>query len=204
MVGTENLEELEKKVFEERASDGLFELILGVLFILFGVLIAYDLSVYVGIVAAFPVIFLRSLREKIVQPRLGTVLPTGKRAKVMGSTRQTVIYTILGLVLLGLLVFLLVARAGISGDTLKVLHAFHLDLFALMILVVFLMIGRMNGYSHLLAYLAGAVVVFVIRALLGLPSLLSFFVVGGILTVFGSVALVRFLKRYPLIGAENN
>lgn len=199
-----DLEMLEKRIFEERSRDGIFEIMLGLLFLAVASLVYTDHMGLVGAISAMPAILIPILRHRFVDPRLGVVKPAGKRALWMTSARSMTIIMIAGLVLLGLVAAFSLLPVLREEPVRSFLQRVDLDLFFLMMFAVFAMIGVIYGYRHVGIYLAGGAVIAIVRTLFLLPKETSFVLAGTLLLLLGISNLTRFLRRYPLIPDSNS
>jgi len=192
-----NLQEIEQRIYEDRTKDGLFELVIGVFLLAAGVTLITRFMMLMGFIAAFPVIVLRELRRRIVDPRLGTIMPGEKQARKERGLKSATAILVALLLLIGMTVFWIVTRTGLGVNTREFFQIIGLDLFFLMMVGIFLMVGWMQGYRGLLRYLVAAVVLIAVRLLLNLPEYTYFILLGLIMTVIGVLSLSRFLRLNP-------
>jgi hypothetical protein len=199
------MEELERKIFEERSRDGIFELFVGLMFLAVGVMASTERLSLVGVAAAVAATMIPVFRARFIHPRLGVVRPSGKRAFWMGSVRLLTVMSLLGLVVLGLVLAVISMGGEMLEPLRQVMGVLRLDFFFLLMFFVFLMVGAVNGYRRLGYYFAGGVVLVWLRTSLNLSEPTVFYVAGGLLSIYGLYAFQSFLRRNPVIerSAEN-
>lgn len=202
-----DLKALERKAFRATFQDGLWDIMLGLTFLIislvslfemmglarpFGYLIVFALliPVWVGFVY---------LKKHLTLPRLGVVTFNQDRHKRVRQARIA-----LGVVVLVTLVLLVLTKFGVYegltaiGVSYLLVGALFVVSFSL--LAFYLDYPRLYGYGWLLAceyplsvWLEGQI---------GQSFPNGSTVIGALITIIGLVTLIRFLRQYPLPPAE--
>jgi len=188
-----DLKKIQRKVYISYFQDGLWDILLGVFLVGWGLMIIFDfVAVMGGVWVAFYFIVL-GLKKWLTYPRAGYI-------KITEARRQQMRMVILGVVLflLGLSVFALFSVATRPAW----LSEYFMLLFGTMMAVVIAMLGYWWKVTRWYAY---AVLLFLAAAShqwLDVPLNLTFTVPGGVIVLCGLVLLVRFLRRYPKTNGE--
>lgn len=189
-----DLKAIQRKVYLSYFQDGLWDVLLGIFFIGWGLMLWYDfVAVMGGVWVAFYFLVL-GLKRWLVYPRAGYI-------KIAEARKQQVKMVILGVMLFlaGLAAFFIFAvetRPDWFSD-------YFMFIFGTMLAVVIGVLGYWWKVSRWYVY---AVIVFASFSLyqwLNTPLNLTFIVPGGIITVCGFTLLVLFLFKFPRVDTED-
>ena len=187
------LNEMEKKAYLMYHGDGLVDLALGMVVLLFGLGMQFDQTLLAPIFAAVAYPVWMAAKKGITEKRLGYV--EFSEARKGREKRGMLILFLLGclVLLMGVGGYVAVTGGGAMGGLMResgfILLGF---IFGLMISSVGVVLGatRLHGYSLL-------VILSVIGAhLLELPRQVGIIVPGAIIVLLGLYMLVTFLLRY--------
>jgi hypothetical protein len=185
-----NMKEIERKVFTSYFDDGIYDMMIGLLFLVFGLGLYLDIGgligVFTGLAAVMPLIFKRS----VTLPRYGLIKPLEHQKRKLST---------LGIasVVVGLLVFFVFVVGSASSIT-SILRTNGLLLMGLLwggmlsLLAYFLHYERLYLYALLIAFsfVSG-------EWLISLP--IKMILSGSIILINGIRVMIRFLQRYPKI-----
>ena len=183
-----DLNQVKKKVYLSYFQDGLWDILLGLYLIGWGLSIWQDLVAVMGgmwVVVYFGVL---GIKRAVVYPRSGYI-------KLSEARKQQMRLVILGVVLflLGFAVF------GIFAFTTR--PEWLDDYFMFLLITMMAVVIAILGYWWRVArwYIYGAIVFTGAAAQqwLDMPLELGFFIPGGIIAVYGTGLFIRFLRRYP-------
>ena len=215
MNETPSLSEVQKRTVRLPSyEDGLWDLLLGVVFLLLAIYPitravlgpAWNLVLFVGLLLLATTIF-TALRRRISTPRLGYV-----RARTTPE-KKLILATAIALVALtaGLVILTLVNPAWLGGPTpavaLSSVWSYQVEILVLLALIVlFSAMGYRFGVPRLYLYgwlLGGANLASVILYR-GAPEGFNWplATAAGIILLIGATLLVRMLRRYPVPDAE--
>ena len=215
MNATPNLSEAHKRTVRLLSyEDGLWDLLLGVVFLLLAIYPltrarlgpAWNLALFVGLLLLATAIF-TALRRRISTPRLGYV-----RARVTPEKKLILAVTIalVGLTA-GLVILTLVNPAWLGGPAPAValdnVWSYQVEILVLLALIVlFSAMGHRFGIPRLYLYgwlLGGANLASVILYR-GAPEGFNWplATAAGIILLIGATLLVRMLRKYPVRDAE--
>lgn len=189
-----NLESLEKKAYLMYHGDGLADLALGLVVLLFGLGMQFDQTWLAPIFAAtaYPVWLLA--KRGIAERRLGYVeFSEARQAK---EKRGLIYLFLLGCVtlLLGVLAY----GAVVSGGGMRELLQAGGNIFLGMIFAVLISsVGLLLGTVRLHAYSAVVLLSVVLTRTVGLSRELGIIIPGTIIVLCGVGVLVKFLRLYP-------
>jgi hypothetical protein len=198
---TINLKELERRAFRSTFEDGIWDIYLGLVFVIFGFVpflrttlgISEGVAITIHIALLVPSIMVLILgKQYITAPRLGTVTFRKERQRKLSGLK-----IVLGLsVVVGLITFALIStnQLNISGFWL---------VFAGMIIVVMGSMALLMDYNRLFFYAILWAISMPIGVWMEGQGMLSdapmtFIVTGGLAVVVGLVYLQSFLKNYHL------
>jgi hypothetical protein len=188
-----DLKQIQRKVYISYFQDGLWDILLGVLLVGWGLMLTYDfVSVIGGIWVAFYLIVL-GLKRWLTYPRAGYI-------KMAGARRQQIKMVILGVVLFlaGLAVFFLFMTEMRPAW----FSEYFMFMFGAMFAVVIAMLGFWWRVARWYVYAVMVLIAFIAHQWLEAPLNLAFIVPGVIIVIYGLGLLVRFLRRYPKHSGE--
>ena len=188
-----DLKSIKRKVYMSYFQDGLWDILLGIFLIVWGLMVTFD---FVAVMGGFWLVFymfVLGLKRWLVYPRAGYIkIPEARRQQIK-------------MVLLGSVVFL----AGVATIPIFIIDSrpawfseyFMLILGGMFTLVIIFLAVWWQVYRWY-AYAAIILLAFMLHQWLDTELNLSFFVPGGIVTVFGLVLLIRFIRKYPKASGE--
>ena len=189
-----NLKEIEKKAFTSYHQDGLIEILVGLVFILYGSVLLAGKPGFIGL-CWMPALLIVPFKKMITVPRIGFV--TFRSSRKIKMTKIGLVLLITGSFTL-LLILLNIKGQGFGAwihDNLNFLIGVIVAIPPL-VSAYALAIKRFYIYSIFLAC-----VFFIEHFFVGsFPYNASIF--GLILFVSGTIVLVQFLKKYPKQGKE--
>lgn len=182
-----DLKQIEKKAWTIYFQDGLWDIYMGLLMITIGLNIFIDTEWYTLLMIA-PILVIVVGKRFITLPRLGRVKFGSERQK----KRLAVVVVLALSVLLGIAIAIMSSK-GMHIPPAAVAAVFWLNAVIVFgVMAYFLDCRRFYLYGFLLG---GA---FALDILLNQPlANVSFFAFGAPAVIFGTVSLVRFLRRYP-------
>jgi len=189
-----DLKQIQRKVYMSYFQDGLWDILLGVFLVCWGLMVTFD---FVPVMGGFWLVFyllVLGLKRWLVYPRAGYIkIPEARRQQIR-------------MVILGGVVFL----AGVAMIPIFVIDSrpewfseyFMLMLGAMFTLIIVFLAGwwRVNRWY---AYAAMVLLAFMSHQWLDTELNLSFFVPGIIIAVYGLISLYLFLRRYPKKPSED-
>lgn len=188
-----DLKQIQRKVYISYFQDGLWDMLLGIFLVGWGLMVTFDfVGVMGGLWVAFYFIIL-GLKRWLTYPRAGYI-------KITEARKQQIRMVILGVVLLllGLAVFLLFAVNSRPAW----FSEYFMFLFGVMMTVVIAMLGYWWKVTRWYVYAVLVFVAFTAHQWLEAPLNLTFTVPGGVIFLIGIVLLVRFLRKYPKATGE--
>ncbi len=213
MIKTESknydLDRLEKKTASVIYQDGIFDMTLGLVLIVYGVaMFIYDLWPETTVVLILFILYavlatpLFLIQVFVTKPRLGIVKYTPKRKKKrLGMIIFTAVLFVANVVL-----FILIANNILQFSGSVYLMA---AIFGIVPFIVFVIMAYFLDFNRL--YLIGvlfALAVFLMQlfAILGysLIGRISVMVFGVVIIAIGAVYLFRFLKKYPKVEGDGH
>jgi hypothetical protein len=183
-----DLKQIQRKVYISFFQDGLWDMLLGVFLVGWGLMVMYDfVAVMGGIWLAFYFVVL-GLKRWLTYPRMGYI-------KIAEARRQQIRMVILGVVvlLLGLAVFFIFAVNSRPAW----FSEYFMFLFGVMMTLVIAALGYWWKVARWYLYAVIVLISFSLHQWLETPLNLAFIVPGGIIALLGLALLVRFLRRYP-------
>ena len=172
--------------------DGLGDLCLGACMLAWGLAIRFDVAAFIGAFCAVAVTMVWPLKRRLTYPRAGYA-----RLRTQGAIKMRFRILLIGMLALGLVVFVLVSQE--PGDFVRqyfpVLFGAVFGLF-LSVVGYWLRTARFYLYG-LLLFLAGAV-----HQWGGVDLWATFTVAASVIIVSGARVLVRFLRDNPVGGEK--
>ena len=189
-----NLVVMRKKIYQTYFSDGIWDIVLGMVYLIFGlgVLITQDIWYLFPIIITLPLALKRSVSES----RIGAL-----QFKKSQKTRLLILYFLFTFLVLGFVMFLGIINP--SGNTL--IRWLTVNLFfviGLIIAVILALIGWLFNFQRMYFY---AIINLIGFALIKITSVgLVLTVLGVIITIFGFIVLRNFIKHHPKLELSNN
>ena len=191
-----NMKKIERKAYTTYHQDGVIDIAVAVVVILFGIIMLGDMPWLGGIggVAGILAVSLYAGFKKVVTvPRLGYVKFPQQRAQ-----RMTTIAVALGTLsaLMGLVAFLQTTSQG-TPDWLMLLIDNYMLTIGTAMAGLFLLGGYAFKTNRIYAYALLTFVMFTIGYFLSFPLYYYLFALGSIILGIGIVLMVRFVQKYP-------
>jgi hypothetical protein len=203
-----NLEKLEKKTASVLFQDGIFDMSLGLVLIVFGIAtFLYDklgdpwdslFGFFLYLAIAIPLFLVQAF---VTKPRLGVVKYTTERIK------KNKIVIAIGIVILlsNIVVFLLIIADVIQFTG----HAYFMAaVFGLIPLIIFTLMAYFMDFKRL--YIVGPLfsLGFFLKEIFTLQNLalvgnIIFIGLGVVIVTIGIVCLIRFFKKYPKVVVQD-
>ena len=184
-----------RNVWQDSMRDGLMEMLLGVYFLLTGIVIYADLSaLFIIFMVIFPALA-KKMKERYTHPRIGYVkFPEHEN----NPGRRIMVALIAAVVAMALVVIL--ARAG---EKTEALYEWIPLLPALILAAGLSFTGQKTGFVRYYAMTAFALIVGFIVPFVELPGkmdniALYLLVVGAVFLVWGAAIFLNFLRTYPV------
>lgn len=202
------LKKVEQRVFQTTFQDGLWDIYLGLLLIIFGL---SPLLEYLGfgfsenwilILSAPVVIAFWATKKFISTPRIGSVkFASSRKAKLRNVRIIIAFWLIIGIIFFVLTVTKKLTSSGINGFNAPLIAWVVLFLFGFSLGAYYLNFNRL--------YLYGIFYAIPYPFLMQKHSLLlrnigyiTFFTFGGIMVLIGSILFIRFFRNYSLLKEE--
>ncbi len=189
-----DLEQIQRKVYLSYFEDGLWDMLLGIFLVGWGLMVTFDfVAVMGGIWMAFYFMVL-GLKRWLTYPRTGYI-------KIVEARRQQKKMVILGVVtfLLGLAVFFIFAADSRPAW----FSEYFMFMFGVVMAVVIVMLGYWWKVARWHVYAIMIFIAFAVHQWLDTPLNLAFIVPGSIIVLLGLSLLVRFLRRNPRQSEES-
>jgi hypothetical protein len=189
-----DLKEIRSRVYLSYFQDGLWDILLGLFPIFWGIGLLTDTAGLSGVwfVPAYWIIW--ALKKRITHPRIG-------QAKVP-QTRKTSVR----LLIAGTITFVIAIAAFMSiqlFDSANGLDGYFMFIFGAIIAIMASLIAYWWRVSRWYAYAALLLAGAASLQWLDTPLAWSFIVPGAIIVLSGVYMLIRFLRRYPIVTEEH-
>jgi MFS family permease len=188
-----DLKQIQRRVYMSYFQDGLWDILLGVFLVGWGVMIMFEfVAVMGGIWVAFFFIVL-GLKRWLIYPRAGYI-------KIAEARRQQMKMVIMGVVLL--LLGLAVSFLFDVGSQPAWIGEYFMFLFGAMMAIIIFVLGYWWKVDRWYVYAGLVLAAFAAHQWLYAPLNLSFIVPGVVVILCGLGLLLRFLRRYPKPAGE--
>jgi len=189
-----NLEKIEKKVYMAYHQDGLWDIALGIAFLVMGLVILFDKAVF-GIIL-FPIFIPlgMSFKKSITLPRLGYAKfsPQRQKKEQKAKARMAILFTF---------TFLagLVAFWGYMGgsDLQQLIRDLKLIPFGAVLALSAGVIGALLSIWRLIMYGVIILTLFIAGHFLQSDPSAYMIAIGVIILICGIIMMIRFMKKYP-------
>ena len=190
-----NLKDIEKKIYMSYHQDGILDISLGLLILLFGIAMYTHLIAFVGLIPIL-VMGVGYLAKKFVTiPRIGFVnFSDARKAK---ERRKIYFWLVLGIVVLGAVLVVLAKRNILPGLD-SVLQAYPLLALTVIFSLLIITAALMSATDHLYAYAALVFVVLIPCQSLYASEPHRVIFTGALILLCGLLIFIRFLHKYPL------
>jgi len=183
-----DLKQITKKVYMSYFQDGLWDILLGIYLIGWGISIWQDLVAVMGGMWVAIYFTVLAIKRMVVYPRSGYIKLNEARKQQMRMVILGAGLFLLGFAVLGIFAFN--TRPAWLDD-------YFMFLLITMIAVVVGILGYWwrvtRWYIYAMIVFAGAVA----QQWLKMPLELGFFIPGGVFSMYGIVLLIGFLRKYP-------
>ena len=186
-----NLKKIEQKAYFSYHNDGIIDILIGFVILLFGIGMATDMAYLAAISASVGVPIWLAAKKYVTYPRLGLVKFNQDRI----NKEKNILFLS---ILLGVVVLMSVSLFYLSAKftTLTIDHTLFI-LWALFALI-FGQVAFMTGIMRMYAYAAVTLIVFITCSLLNIYPPLYFIISGFAVLLSGMAVLINFLHKYPL------
>ena len=189
MSQEQDFKKLQQRTYESYQQDGLIDMIIGLGMIGFGLMLAFDSSVFL-FMSWMPIIFYVPFKNRITVPRIGYV-------KFSSSNLRLALALGAGLLVMLFVVglYLFVVSENISLQVREWLGQ-YLWLGGL-VAVCFLGAALLTGITRFYAYAGLILLIFSVGTWLGIQPPIFVIISGLLIEITGVWLLVRFLVKYP-------
>jgi hypothetical protein len=183
-----DLKQIKRKVYMSYFQDGLWDILLGVFLVCWGLMVTFD---FVAVMGGFWLVFymlILALKRWLVYPRAGYIkIPEARKQQIR-------------MVILGVVVFL----AGVAMIPIFIIDSrpewfseYFMMMLGTMFALVVVFLASWWRVNRWYAYAVLILVAFISHQWLDTELNLSFFIPGGIIAIYGFALLALFLRRYP-------
>jgi len=190
-----DLKQITKRVYMSYFQDGLWDILLGVYLLGWGVSIWQDLVAVMGgmwVVIYFSVL---GIKRAVVYPRSGYIKLNEARKQQMKMVLLGVVLFLLGFSVFGMFAF-------------NTRPAWLNDYLMFLLITMFAVVIAILGYWwRVTRWYIYAAIVFMAAAAqqwLNMPTELGFFIPGGIIAMYGVGLFIQFLRKYPKSNREEH
>ena len=189
------LKEIKRKVYMSYFQDGLWDILLGVFLVGWGLIIQFDIAALGGALVMTFYFIILALKKWLTYPRAGYV-------KIAEERRQKIKMTLLGAVIFGLgsLVFLLF----LPGEPPSWLSDYFIILFGCMIALITSLLAYWWSVLWWYSYAVLVVIGAAFHQWLNTPLAPSFIIPGAVIMLSGLLLLIRFLVQHPKLIEERS
>lgn len=189
-----NLEKIERKVYLTYHKDGIWDICLGLVFLIFAFSILYNQAIYGAffIPVFLPIII--GLKKSFTLPRLGYAKFSPERQKKEQSAISKLVVLFTFTFLAGLVAFW-----GYLGgsDLQQLIRDLRLIPLGAVLALSIGVIGALYGIWRFIGYGVLIIVLFVAGHFLNSDPPAYMIILGVIFLLTGSVMMIRFMKNYP-------
>jgi len=195
MSQEQDFKKLQQRTYQSYHQDGLIDIIIGLAMIGFGLMLAFDSSVFI-FMSWMPIIFYVPFKNRITVPRIGYVKfsSSNLRLAMALGTGLLVMLFIVGL-------YLFAVSDNISFQVREWLGQ-YLWLGGL-VAVCFLGTALLTGITRFYAYAGLILLIFSVGTWLAIQPFFIVITSGLLIEITGVWLLVRFLVKYPLNSGES-
>jgi len=188
--------EFDRSLYEHR--DGLADIFLGLIFVMFGLSLQLEMVWLTGGIVAIMVPLWLSAKRQITLPRLERGGGEDSSARRARKSYAGVVLLFVGAFVLGLFVLGMFIFGKPAGGIIAWLRA-NFDLFFGLFLAVFLiLLGAGLGARRFIAYALGTIALFAVAGFLGLPLWLTIVIQASLIVLAGLIVLASFLRQNQL------
>lgn len=192
-----SLKQISKKTNAQYFEDGIWDIMIGVIFLLVGVAVWYDMNA-LSLVPLLLVFSPALIKKKVTLPRTGHIQVKKQRKTLVGSTFFALVVLLEGGILyLGML-------NPSSNNLVQFFTQNLLLLSGVMIALTMIFIAWYMNFQRLYVYAGLTVLVFAIMRWWGHLAGISLTLTGLVILMIGLLILNKFIKDHPLAGDQNN
>ena len=192
MSQEQDFKKLQQRTYQSYHQDGLIDIIIGLGFIGFGLMMAFDSSIF-AFMSWMPIIFYVPFKNRITIPRIGYVRFSTSNTKI-----GIAVGTFLLIILLGMFIFLVAGLGNISPQLSAWLSEYYLLLLGGIAALCFAVAAMLTGITRFYIYALLILFIFSIGIWLGVHPSVFVLTTGATIEVIGVSLLVRFLRKYPI------
>ena len=190
-----NLKDIEKMVYTSYHQDGILDISLGLLIMLFGIAMYTQLIAFVGLIPILVMGVGYLAKKYITIPRRGYV--NFSNARKEKERRKMSFWLVLGIVVFGTVLIGLAKRNILSGLD-SVLQVYPLLALAVIFSLLIITAALMSGTDHLYAYAALVLLVLIPCQSLYASEPHRVIFLGALILLSGLLIFIWFLHKYPL------
>jgi hypothetical protein len=198
MSQEQDFKKLQQRTYQSYHQDGLIDIIIGLAIIGYGLMLAFDSSVFI-FMGWMPIIFYMPLKNRLTVPRIGYVKFTSSNTKI-GIAAAIVLLVIL----LGIFIFLVAGPNNISPQLSTWLSQYYLLLLGGISALCFAGAALLTRITRFYIYALLILFTFSAGTWLGIQPPIIVIATGALIEVVGVWLLVRFLRNYPIEAAHES
>ena len=198
MSQEQDFKKLQQRTYQSYHQDGLIDIIIGLAIIGYGLMLAFDSSIFI-FMGWMPIIFYMPLKNRLTVPRIGYVKFTTSNNKI-GIAAAIVLLVIL----LGIFIFLVAGPNNISPQLSAWLSQYYLLLLGGIAALCFAGAALLTRITRFYIYALLILFIFSAGTWLGIQPPIFVIATGALIEVVGVLLLVRFLRNYPIEAAHES
>jgi hypothetical protein len=198
MSQEQDFKKLQQRTYQSYHQDGLIDIIIGLAIIGYGLMLAFDSSIFI-FMGWMPIIFYMPLKNRLTVPRIGYVKFTTSNNKI-GIAAAIVLLVIL----LGIFIFLVAGPNNISPQLSAWLSQYYLLLLGGIAALCFAGAALLTRITRFYIYALLILFTFSAGTWLGIQPPIFVIATGALIEVVGVLLLVRFLRNYPIEAAHES
>jgi hypothetical protein len=198
MSQEQDFKKLQQRTYQSYHQDGLIDIIIGLAIIGYGLMLAFDSSIFI-FMGWMPIIFYMPLKNRLTVPRIGYVKFTTSNTKI-GIAAAIVLLVIL----LGIFIFLVAGPNNISPQLSAWLSQYYLLLLGGIAALCFAGAALLTRITRFYIYALLILFTFSAGTWLGIQPPIFVIATGALIEVVGVLLLVRFLRNYPIEAAHES
>jgi hypothetical protein len=198
MSQEQDFKKLQQRTYQSYHQDGLIDIIIGLAIIGYGLMLAFDSSVFI-FMGWMPIIFYMPLKNRLTVPRIGYVKFTSSNTKI-GIAAAIVLLVIL----LGIFIFLVAGPNNISPQLSTWLSQYYLLLLGGISALCFAGAALLTRITRFYIYALLILFTFSAGTWLGIQPPIIVIATGALIELVGVWLLVRFLRNYPIEAAHES
>ena len=198
MSQEQDFKKLQQRTYQSYHQDGLIDIIIGLAIIGYGLMLAFDSSVFI-FMGWMPIIFYMPLKNRLTVPRIGYVKFTSSNTKI-GIAAAIVLLVIL----LGIFIFLIAGPNNISPQLSTWLSQYYLLLLGGISALCFAGAALLTRITRFYIYALLILFTFSAGTWLGIQPPIIVIATGALIELVGVWLLVRFLRNYPIEAAHES